>query len=111
MDDALAVRVGQGAEDVRGDAQRLVERQRARLLQPRLQRLALDVLGGQEGDDVLFVARLEERDEVRMMQRREQLRLALEALVELGAVGVVVEALLRTDDLQRDAPAEPPVAR
>ena len=111
MNDPFAVRVVECAEHVGGDAQRLVERQRARLLQPRLERFSFHVLGGQKGDDVVLVTGLEQRDHVGVMQRGAQFRLALKAAVELLAIGVVVEALLGPDDLQRDSPADPAVPR
>ena len=77
VNDPMFVRLGQGGGDLRGVAERLVERQRA-ILQPGGDRVALEQFHHQVvGADVV------KRADVGVIQRRNRARLALEAGAEL----------------------------
>ena len=111
MDDSLRVRVRQAAQQIGGDAESLVERERARAAKSGQQSLAVDVLGGQERHEIAVVADFVQRDHVRMLHGAAQLGLALQAFVELGAVLFVLELRLEMHGLERHAPADAPVPR
>ncbi len=70
----------EGAGDLGRDAERLCQRQRA-FVEPSGQRFPFEKLHHQELDAVLM-ADVVERADVRVAQRRDALRLALEALAE-----------------------------
>ena len=85
MDDALAMRLVERVGNLGGDRQRLVERQRPSF-QPRGQRLALEMRHDQvvraiDAADVVDAA------DVRMVQRGDRPRLALEAGPRIGVAG------------------------
>ena len=97
-------RVGriQGARHLREDADR-VRRVQTAALQALLQVTPLDVAHGDE-EDVLGRPSLVDRDDVRMVDRRGQLRLAQEAVTErfvLGEAG--------SQQLERNLPLEPQI--
>ena len=79
MDDAEGVRIRQRIRNLTGDRDRVVDRELALALQPTAQRLALD-----EGHHIIQqpmrVAGVEHRQDVRMIQPRGNLDLALEAI-------------------------------
>src|SRR5256885_2269914 len=75
VDDTLRVRVGEPAQDVAADGERVVERQRPHALEARVERLAVDVLRGQPRHDVVLVSDVVEGDDVRVLHRPAQLRL------------------------------------
>ena len=109
MDDALLVGLLERLGDLPGDRDGLVDGDRP-ALQPLREVLALDEL---HGEQVRAAAAREGRlleavqvGDVRVVERGEQLRLALEAG---EAVGVRREGLRQ--ELQRDVPAEPRVRR
>jgi hypothetical protein len=104
MDDALPVRAVERRGDVDGDAQRALERQRAARDQAG-QRLALEQLHDQIRRRP-FAADVVERADVRMIQRRDRARLALEARAQVLALG---DALRQ--DFDRYLPVEARVAR
>ena len=97
-------RVGriQGARHLRDDADR-VRRVQTAALQALLEVTPLDVAHGDE-EDVLGRPGLVDRDDVRMVDRRGQLRLAQEAVTERLVLG---EA--RSQQLERDLPLEPQI--
>ena len=98
------VREVQRAGDLQPVAERLVDRQRA-VREEALEVLALDVLE----DDVLaavFLAAVDDRDDVGMGQLRDRARLAPEALDV-----VLVGAVLLVQDLDGDGALEQPVVR
>ena len=99
-----AARVGriQGARHLREDADR-VRRVQTAALQTLLEVTPLDVAHGDE-EDVLGRPGLVDRDDVRMVDRRSQLRLAQEAVAERLVLG---EA--RSEQLERDLPLEPQI--
>ena len=100
----MAVRLVEGIGDLDGMAQRLSEGQRP-LLQPLLERLPLDVLHDQVQGAVL-VADVVKGADVRMVQARDGLGLALEALAH-----VRVARRSRLQHLDRDRAGEAGVAR
>jgi hypothetical protein len=79
VDHAPAVGVGQGGRHVAGDAGRVLERQLAFAVQPRAQRLALDVRH-HVVENAPLPARVVERQDVRMAELGGDLDLAQEAL-------------------------------
>ena len=85
VDDALLVRGGERVGDLRPELHHLVERQRA-LLQAIRERLALEELHHQEVR-VALVPDVEERADVGVVERRDRLGLALEALAALLVLG------------------------
>ena len=104
MDDALVVGLLERLGDLPGDLERLVERDGA----PRealLEVLALDQLEGEEGLAVGFLEPVDGGD-VRVVERGEQMRLALEAPQAVGVLGH-----LRRQDLDRDVAVEVRVGR
>ncbi len=99
-----AARVGriEGARHLREDADR-VRRVQTAALEALLQVTPLDVAHGDE-EDVLGRPGLVDRDDVRMVDRRGQLRLAQEAVTErlvLGEAG--------SQQLERNPPLEPQI--
>ncbi len=100
MDDAVLVRGLEGFGDLPGDRQRLVQRNGS-LRDAIRERRSLDELE----DERAFLESVNRRD-VQMIERREDLRLALEAR---QAIGIECERL--GQDFQRDVAIEPAVAR
>ena len=82
MDDAQAVRGGEGTGDFSGVRQGLIERDRA-LLDSRGEGLAFEVFHHQEVDAVVSAGVVQGAD-VRVTQRRDGMRLALEPCPELS---------------------------
>ena len=79
MDDAEGVRIRQRIRNLTGDRDRVVDRELALALQPTAQRLALDE-GHHIVEQTMRVAGVEHRQDVRMIQPRGNLDLALEAI-------------------------------
>ena len=104
MDDALLVRRFERVGDLLRDWQRFVERDRA-ARDPLRQILALDQFHHEGVQAGRFLDRIDRRD-VRMIQRRERLRLALEPRHAFGVGGERVR-----QDLDRDLAAERRVRR
>ena len=104
MDDPCAVRALERVGDLDPVAQHSFERQRA-AREPVGERLAFEVLHDQVVDAVLL-ADVVERADVRMAERGDRLRLALEAEAELRVAGEV-----RRQHLDRDGAVEARVAR
>ena len=105
MHDAGAVGAIERAADLDRHLQRVVRRQRAGPREARGQRLAFEELEHEEvgaglGSDVV------ERADVRMIERRHGVRLAVEAGAQLGVGGE-----LRRQHLDRDRAIEPRIAR
>ena len=103
MDDALAVRLVERVGDLGRDLQRLVERQRP-LLEARGQRLAVEM----RHDEVVRavdVADVVDAADVRMVERGDGARLALEAGARIG-----IASDLGRQDLDRDRAIEARVA-
>ena len=100
--DAARVRVSECASDVAEDARELRHRHGRAGGEPCAQRLAVDVRHGEEGQAV-EVAGIEQRDDVRMLQRGRHPDLAFEAL---GADGA---GELGGEHLRDDRAAEPRV--
>ena len=73
------------SRDLRDEGDDLLRLQLAALLQPRLQVGAVDV-AHRDVEDPVLAARLVDRDDVRMLERGGDLRLALEALAEVLVV-------------------------
>src|SRR5678816_2061415 len=100
VDESSAMRVGQGPGNLAKDARRLAREEGTTLADPLTEGRSLD-----EGhDDVDEAPALSDRvdgDDVRMRQRGRGLRLAQEALAQLGACGE-----RRGEDLDRDGPRE-----
>ena len=104
MDDALLVRGFERFGDLSRDRQRFVERQRT-LRDAVRERRALDELEHQRVRARIFLESVDRAD-VRMIERREQLCLALEAR---DAVGIGRESI--REKFQRDIAVEPRIAR
>ena len=85
MDDALAMRFVERVGNLGGDRQRLVERQRPSF-QPRGQRLALEMRHDQVVR-AIDAANVVDAADVRMVQRGDRTRLALEASPRIGVAG------------------------
>ena len=104
MDDALLVRGGETPGDLERVVHGLLRGDRAGFELP-AQRLALEELHDGVGDAVLR-SEVEDRQDVRMRERRDGLRLALEPgeRVRIGGDGL-------REDLDRDVPVELPVPR
>ena len=100
MDEAPRVSAVESSSDLRHQRRHLVQRQRSIALQASLEVGALDVAHGDEQDPVL-VTGLEDRDHVRMVEPRSELRLPREPIAERG-----VSAELGREQLERDSPAE-----
>ena len=79
MDDTVPVRVVQRARDRRRQTHRIVHRQLLLALDPRAQRLALDV-GHHIEQQSVGGAAVEEREQIRVLQVRGNLDLAEKAL-------------------------------
>ena len=101
--DAAAVRGIERSGDLGAEGEHLVDGQRP-FPQPVGERLALEVLHDQEVDAVL-VSHVEEGADVGVLEARDRLGLALQPLLELGAVRQV-----RGQHLDRDRALEPGVA-
>ena len=101
--DAAGVRGGEPGRDLRGDLERLARRQRA-ADQALAQRLAVEQLHRGEGD-LAVLAEIEDRQDVRMRERRDRLGLALEARQRVGVGGE-----MRRQDLDRHLAVELGVA-
>ena len=99
MHDPREVRGGERLADLRGVAQRLVERQAAR--DRPVERLALDEF---HRDEVQLVGAVDlvDGDDVGVVERRGRAGLVLEA-----AAPLVVRGQLRRQQLERDAPLQP----
>ena len=97
MDDALTVRVFDGIQDLTRVIEHEIQLEGAAIRDDRLERLARDVLHHDEKDVVLLFCR-DDGDDVRMVERREQPRLAQE-LTEVESLAV--------RHLHRDALADP----
>jgi hypothetical protein len=95
MDDAGPMRGRQRVGHLNRDGQRLGDRERA-FRNPRLERLAVEILDDEKREALVF-ADVVERADVRVLERRDQPRLALEALAELRVGGE-----RRRQDLQGD---------
>ena len=83
VDDAMGVRVLQRLADLRGVVQRLSGAEYAVLCHALLERLALDELH----DDILrlsAVADIVDRDDIRLREHGDRVRLRLEAVFQLG---------------------------
>ena len=98
------MRRGECIRNLDGALQRLIERQRA-VLQPFGQRLAVEILHDEEVDAVLAAHVIQGAD-VRVIELRDRVRLAIEPLTELRIGGERFG-----QDLDRDAAIEPCVAR
>ena len=103
MDDAVAMRAVERVGDLGAVADHLVGRQRA-ARQPAGQRLAFQVLHDEKGDAVLLADVVEHAD-VRVVQRPDRPRFAVEPLAQLRVVGED-----RREDLDGDRAVEPGVA-
>ena len=103
MNDTRSVRRVEGRGNLDRDRERLVERHGPRL-EPRCERLALEILHDEELEPVLL-ADVEEWADVRMAERRDRSGFAFEPLAELG-VGREVSGKY----LDRDDAIEPGVA-
>ena len=108
MDDAARMRLAQAARHLPEEQEHFLPGERAEIAEPIGERLAVQVLHRDEVDllvagRVLDPAVVEERDDVRMLQLREDARLEREALHELRVFFVDRVGL---DDLQRDGPIE-----
>src|SRR5262249_42724073 len=86
VDDALGVGVDQCQQHLGDQLQAGLERQRPLRRQPLAQRLSLQILHYQEWAVGTVEARVVDGDDVRVGELADQLRLALEALVEAGLV-------------------------
>ena len=104
MDDSEAMGGGKRVGNFDRDRQGLVERQRS-FLESRGERLAFQILHHQEVDTVL-VTHVVERADVRMGERRDGLRLAVETRAELRIGGERAR-----QHLQRDRTIETRVGR
>jgi hypothetical protein len=82
---ALTVRLVERVGDLRRQLERLADRQRA-ALQPVGERFALQVFHDQKVG-LVFAADVVEHADVRVVQRRDRPRLALEALSHFGVIG------------------------
>ena len=82
VDEPLAVRRLEGGGDLGDERRDLVLLQWPALSEPRLQVGAVDV-PHRDVEDAVLLARLVDRDDVRMLERGSDLRLALEALAEV----------------------------
>ncbi len=102
--DARAMGAIERVGDLRAQAQRLGRRERA-AREARVERVALDQLED-EVIDVALLADVVERADVRVVEARDRLRLALEAGADLGLVRKV-----RRQDLHGDVAAEAGVLR
>jgi hypothetical protein len=103
VDDPLAVRLVERIGDLTGDVERLFDRQRT-FVEPLAQRFPVEVLHHQVRRAV-SVADVVEGADVRVVQRGDALRLAIEPRLELGIVGQPSR-----QDLDGDGALEPRVA-
>ena len=85
VDEAPGVSRLERSRDLRDEGDDLLRLQPAALLQPRLQVGAVDV-AHRDVEDPVLAASLVDRDDVRMLERGGDLRLALEALAEVLVV-------------------------
>ncbi len=99
MHDSRAVCGGKRVRDLRAEAQRLFRRQRS-AAQAVGQRIAVEILHD-EILDALLRAHIVQRADVRMGERRDRPRLALEALAHLGVRGEMPR-----ENLDRHRPVE-----
>ena len=94
MDDVMGVGMAQGVSDFQGDLDRIVDRELALAFQPVPERFALD-----EGHDIeeesIHRPRVEEPEDVWVLQLGGQLDLALESLTADGGGQVGIEDLDR----------------
>ncbi len=95
MNDALVVRGGEGVGDLRGQSQRIVGRDRP-ALDPIGQGLTLEQLQ-HEVVDVVVVADVVQRADVRVIEVRDHPGLALEALPGLRLIGKMPRQYLDRD--------------
>ena len=100
VDDPAPVRVAERLQDLLGEVDRDVRRQRAALAHELLQRAPVDQLHRDVGRPVPLGA-VEDADDVRVREPRRGLRLAPEALAELRVLGEAP-----AQQLQRHAAAE-----
>ena len=103
VDDALPMRLVEGVGDLGRDLQRLVERERP-LLEAGGERLPVEMRHDEEVRAV-GVADVVDAADMRMIERRDGARLALEPRAQVGIAGDV-----RREDLDGDAAIEPRVA-
>ena len=103
MDDAVAVRLVERVRDLGCDLRRLIQRQRA-FLEASGERLPIQAWHDQKMRAVGFADVVDAAD-VRMLERRDGARLALEARAEVRVAGD-----FGREDLDRDAAIEPCVA-
>src|SRR5262247_4120053 len=101
MQHAMAMRVVDRVADLAGEVERAAEIERSLTRDDRLERFARHELHHDE-EDVLLLLRREDRDDVGMIERREEPRLAQE-LAEVDAL------LVR--NLERDLLVDPRVFR
>src|SRR5205085_5397574 len=102
MDDPARVRLAEAARDLTPDDERVTHVEETVALQARGERLAREVLHRDEEllDGAAFdLPIVVERDDVRVLELREEARLLQEALQEVRLVLVIAVAL---NDLQRD---------
>ena len=104
VDDAERVRGGERRADLVGDRQRLVERERAALVEQRLQRAAGDPLDDEERPAVGELAGLEDLGDVRVAQPIERRQVAADGAHQ-------GRDRPRPQQLQRDRPSGHDVAR
>ncbi len=104
MDDALAVSQDQRVHDRHEDRERLGRRERHVFLEARAQRSSLELLEDEVHGPVLFVAHVEDLDDVRVAEARSGTRLLEKASREREVAGV-----LRLEELHGDLASGPVV--
>ena len=102
MGDALLLGVGEAGQHALDHAEDLRQAERA---DERAQRAPADVLHGDVGHAAVL-EEVEQRDDVRVIERGRQARLADEALRSCGVVAVEVEPLERYLAVERRLPRE-----
>ena len=105
VDEAARVRRVQRARDLRADPDGPCRVERPFAAQQHCQIAPLDVAHGQV-EAAVYVARVVDRDGVRVLERRCQLALAQEPFTE-----ALVQSQLRGDELDRHRPLQPAVIR
>src|SRR6516165_3378989 len=100
MHDAGAMRGNERAADVYGDRKRFGERDRAGAQETFSKRLTFQILENEEFV-LAFASDVEQGADVRMLERRDRARLALEALAQLRVGGERIG-----QDLDRDRAIE-----
>src|SRR5437879_3668620 len=105
MDDAGTMRPVERVADLDRDLQRIGDGNRTRAREPIGERFPFEIFEEEEVDAILM-AHVEPGAVVGMLQRRDSTRFTVEALAQLRIGGE-----LRWQDLDRDRPIEPRVAR